>query len=368
MKGLAKVFLGLFFTILGFMACLFSTYATIIPITMNFKGSKQLILVGIFIIIQITVFILAMTKNYIGKNTPQHYILVSRIVDFLMVVSIISTITFFSMDSKVTIEHSKSIAEIYRIVPFLNNFPCYKWILDMTTNIIFIWAICIILDMLSVKMPLIGFDLVFGFQHKTEHVTMFKMIFSIITYKPKMIIQHKYNMLTNSEHIENTEQIQNKDSELLINAAENVVIEDSELLKITEHIENSEQIQNNSEPTNAEITEQLEDAENTEHITESNNAENTEHIEIQNISELQNNVVNFSTKNNSALNEITEQITEYLIQNYSAHDVVKSFEKMFNLKKTDYRKIQNMLKENNIIYTNKCYMYMEELKNDKAML
>lgn len=198
MKIVNKLFrflIGCILIALGVCSAIFSTYATIIPITMSFRSVTQTIMIGIFIIVQISVFFLAMTKNYIAKETPQHYLLINRIANILLIVSIVSTITFFTINKHNVAGHKDSIIDLYKVIPFMERLPFYDWVLGITINFVFIWAICIILDLLAIKMPIIGFDVIMGIQEKQVYNTLISKLIAIVTYKPKMWIETKYNSL-----------------------------------------------------------------------------------------------------------------------------------------------------------------------------
>jgi len=195
MKKLFKIMVGLFLILLGIFSAVFSTYATLVPIVMSFTDYIRIIMIGIFVIIQISVFFLSMTKNYIAREAPQHYVLINRLANILMFVSIISTMTFFTNNAQTVLEHEKALSEIYRVIPGLKILPFYDWILDISVNVIFIWSVCIILDILAIKSPLIGFDIMFGIKEKHHQITITSMIFAILTYKPKLFIETKYNEL-----------------------------------------------------------------------------------------------------------------------------------------------------------------------------
>lgn len=105
LNSIFRISIGLVLILLGICSAIFSTYATIIPISMSFKEVTKSIMIGIFIIVQVSVFFLAMTKNYIARETPQHYVLISRIANILLIVSIVSTITFFTLNKHSVIEH-----------------------------------------------------------------------------------------------------------------------------------------------------------------------------------------------------------------------------------------------------------------------
>jgi hypothetical protein len=195
LNSIFRISIGLVLILLGICSAIFSTYATIIPISMSFKEVTKSIMIGIFIIVQVSVFFLAMTKNYIARETPQHYVLISRIANILLIVSIVSTITFFTLNKHSVIEHQKSVVDLYKVVPFMDKLPFYDWVLGITVNFIFIWAICIILDLLAIKMPIIGFDVIMGIKEKQTVTTTLSKICAIIADKPKRWIDTRYNSL-----------------------------------------------------------------------------------------------------------------------------------------------------------------------------
>lgn len=284
LNKLFRGLIGLFLILLGLCSAIFSTYATIIPISLSFKDIAKIVIIGIFIIVQVSVFFLTMTKNYIAKETPQHYLLINRISNMLMLVSIVSTITFFNM-SKHSIEgHKESIIDIYRIIPGLNILPFYNWIIDITINIVFIWSVCIILDVLAIKMPLIGFDIMMGIKEKRSYTTMLSMIIAILTHKPKTFIENKY-----SEILENN---QNK--------------------KVIEKVDRVE----------------LEQSKN-------------------------------RIKSLSNLDQKYNKIKDFLEQEYKPNQFIKSFQEKFKLTITEYRKISERLKKDNIIYTDNRKTYLK---------
>ena len=314
MNKLIKFLIGMFLIFLGIFSALFSTYATIIPISMSFKNYTKLIMIGIFVIIQISVFFLAMTKNYIARETPQHYILINRIANSLMVVSIISTITFFSMNSQTVLEHQKSISELYRIIPGLKLLPFYNWILDISVNIIFIWSVCIILDVLAIKSPLIGFDIIFGIKYKRNYTTIFSMIFAILTHKPKILIESKYKSLGY------------KISDLKVEKSKPEIIK-SEILE-----QKSRPILEKSEKKVLELSDGL-----------------------------RSRLLDQDSKNKKS------EIIEFLIQTYRPNQKIEKFQTKFNLTLTNYRKILEQLKEENIIYTQNRNTYLKGVNYDRDL-
>lgn len=316
MNKLIKFLIGMFLILIGIFSALFSTYATIVPISMSFKNYTKLIMIGIFVIIQISVFFLAMTKNYIARETPQHYILINRIANILMFVSIVSTITFFSMNSQTVSEHEKSISELYRIIPGLKLLPFYNWILDISVNIIFIWSICIILDVLAIKSPLIGFDIMFGIKYKRNYTTIFSMIFAILTHKPKILIESKYKSLgykisdlkiEKSRYENNKSEISDQKSKLKSEKSRPslTLISDKKVLEISDGL-------------------QTKDSENKK-----------------------------------------SEIIEFLIQTYRPNQKIEKFQTKFNLTLTNYRKILEQLKEENIIYTQNRNTYLKGVNYDR---
>jgi hypothetical protein len=190
-----NIFLAVALIILGVACGIVSTYATINPIQKAFTGDVRYIMIGLFIIVQISVFFLAMMKHYIEKEAPQHYLLVSRISNLLMVVSIVSTITFFNMNKHIVEEHSESIKEIFNIIPYVTNLAFYDWMVNVTVNIIFTWSVCVLLDVMAIKLPPVGFDLLAGIKNKRRQHSFFGMLLAILMYKPKTIVETKYKEL-----------------------------------------------------------------------------------------------------------------------------------------------------------------------------
>ena len=164
-----NVFLATALILLGVACGIVSTYATINPIQKAFTGDVRYIMIGLFIIVQISVFFLAMMKHYIEREAPQHYLLVSRISNLLMVVSIVSTITFFNMNKHIVKEHSETIKEIFNVIPYAADLAFYNWMVNITTNIIFTWSVCVLLDVMAIKLPPVGFDLLAGIKNKRRH-------------------------------------------------------------------------------------------------------------------------------------------------------------------------------------------------------
>ena len=190
-----NMFLAMILIMLGIACGVVSTYATINPIQKAFTGDVRYIMIGLFIIVQISVFFLAMMKHYIEKEAPQHYLLVSRISNLLMVVSIVSTITFFNMNKHIVKAHSDSVKEIFNIIPYVNNLAFYDWMVNVTTNLIFTWSVCVLLDVMAIKLPPVGFDLLAGIKNKRRQHSFIGMLAAIIIYKPKTLIESKYKEL-----------------------------------------------------------------------------------------------------------------------------------------------------------------------------
>lgn len=190
-----NMFLAAILILLGIACGIVSTYATINPIQKAFTGDVRYIMIGLFIIVQISVFFLAMMKHYIEREAPQHYLLVSRISNLLMIVSIVSTITFFNMNKHIVKAHSDSIKEIFNIIPYVNNLVFYDWMVNVTTNLIFTWSVCVLLDVMAIKLPPVGFDLLAGIKNKRRQHSLIGMLTAIIIYKPKTLIESKYKEL-----------------------------------------------------------------------------------------------------------------------------------------------------------------------------
>ena len=190
-----NIFLATALILLGVACCVVSTYATINPISMSFKGQVKYIMVALFVIVQISVFFLAMTKHHIEREAPQHYLLVSRISNLLMIVSIVSTITFFNMNKHIVNAHSESVKELFNIIPYVKNLAFYDWLVNVTTNMIFTWSVCVLLDVMAIKLPPVGFDLLAGIKHKRRQHSLLGMILAILMYKPKTLIESKYKEL-----------------------------------------------------------------------------------------------------------------------------------------------------------------------------
>jgi len=189
------MFLAAALILLGIACCVVSTYATINPISMSFKGQVKYIMVALFVIVQISVFFLAMTKHHIEREAPQHYLLVSRISNLLMIVSIVSTITFFNMNKHIVNAHSESVKELFNIIPYVKNLAFYDWLVNVTTNMIFTWSVCVLLDVMAIKLPPVGFDLLASIKHKRRQHSLLGMILAILMYKPKTLIESKYKEL-----------------------------------------------------------------------------------------------------------------------------------------------------------------------------
>lgn len=200
-----NIFLATALILLGVACGIVSTYATINPIQKAFTGDVRYIMIGLFIIVQISVFFLAMMKHYIEREAPQHYLLVSRISNLLMIVSIVSTITFFNMNKHIVKEHSESIKEIFNIIPYVNNLAFYDWMVNVTTNIIFTWSVCVLLDVMAIKLPPVGFDLLAGIKNKRRQHSLIGMLAAIIIYKPKTIIETRYKELYELKQLEQVE-------------------------------------------------------------------------------------------------------------------------------------------------------------------
>lgn len=205
-----NIFLATALILLGVACGIVSTYATINPIQKAFTGDVRYIMICLFIIVQISVFFLAMMKHYIEREAPQHYLLVSRISNLLMIVSIVSTITFFNMNKHIVKEHSESIKEIFNIIPGISNLAFYDWLINTTTNIIFTWSVCVLLDVMAIKLPPVGFDLLAGIKNKRRHHSLIGMLAAIIIHKPKTIIETRYKELYELKQDVKTEQLKEK--------------------------------------------------------------------------------------------------------------------------------------------------------------
>jgi hypothetical protein len=201
----ANIFLAITLILLGIACGIVSTYATINPIQKAFTGDVRYIMIVLFVIVQISVFFLAMMKHYIEREAPQHYLLVSRISNLLMIVSIVSTITFFNMNKHIVKAHSDSIKEIFNIIPYVNKLGFYNWMVNITTNIIFTWSVCVLLDVMAIKLPPVGFDLLAGIKNKRRQYSLIGMLAAIIIYKPKTMIENKYKELYELKRLESAE-------------------------------------------------------------------------------------------------------------------------------------------------------------------
>jgi hypothetical protein len=198
-----RKFIASILILLGIASAIVSTYATVQPLSMAFTGSTKQIMVGMFIVVQLGVFFMAMTKHYIAKETPQHYVLINRISNILIIVSIVGTITFFQLNRHYVAEHTKSIEDLFSAVPFLSSLSWYDWLVNLTVNFIFTWSVCVLLDVMAVKLPLIGFDLTMKIKHKRVHETILTMSWAILTQPVRALVKSKYDKLSLTNNLTN---------------------------------------------------------------------------------------------------------------------------------------------------------------------
>jgi len=397
MKKLFNILIGITLILIGILSGIFSTYATIIPISLSFDGSTKVTIVGIFVIVQVSVFFLAMIKNYIAMEIPQHYILVRRITNILMLVSIVSTVTFFNMQKHGVIAHQKSIDDIYNIIPFLKVTPFYDWLVNITINIIFIWSVCIILDVLAIKSPLIGFDIMFNIKSKTkiENTTIASMIYTILTYKPKQIIESKYLEIKKKDIYKNEDifiEGLNKKNDKLDPKIMPKLLEESSLNnqnnnQIILDKKSDENILKNNEKNSDYLSlkkplkksfkligkkselkkRKRKQASNVDACKNEKNNRNNNRLNNQNKNRIileQKIGINNRKNDDKKIDKKIEKITDYLRTNFNENEFVKSFQKMFNLSIVEYKIIRQKLKENNVIYVkgNKSYLAKQDSK------
>ena len=76
---------------------------------------------------------------------------------------------------------------------------------NITTNIIFTWSVCVLLDVMAIKLPPVGFDLLAGIKNKRRQHSLIGMLMAIIIYKPKTIIETRYKELYELKQLEQAE-------------------------------------------------------------------------------------------------------------------------------------------------------------------
>ena len=99
------------------------------------------------------------------------------------------------MNKHIVKAHSDSVKEIFNIIPYVNNLAFYDWMVNVTTNLIFTWSVCVLLDVMAIKLPPVGFDLLAGIKNKRRQHSLIGMLTAIIIYKPKKLIENKYKEL-----------------------------------------------------------------------------------------------------------------------------------------------------------------------------
>ena len=99
------------------------------------------------------------------------------------------------MNKHIVKAHSDSVKEIFNIILYVNNLAFYDWMVNVTTNLIFTWSVCVLLDVMAIKLPPVGFDLLAGIKNKKRQHSLIGMLAAIIIYKPKTLIESKYKEL-----------------------------------------------------------------------------------------------------------------------------------------------------------------------------
>jgi len=319
-KAIATIFI-----LLGIASAIVSTYATIQPLSMAFAGSVKYIMIGMFVVIQLGVFFLAMTKHYVAKETPQHYSLVSTISNILMIVSIVGTITFFEINRHYVQEHINSIENLFNAIPFLSTLSFYNWLVDLTANFIFTWSVCILLDIMAVKLPLIGFDLTMRIKHKRINETLLNMSWAIFTQPVRTLIKTKYDKLSLTDNLANEvktgvgfriKTVKNKEAE--IDKSKNLTYSNQVI---------STDLQVRSE----------------EDSTPSNEDELAKKRLWDKSIALTNEVL--IRKNNSNFDDLTNKLEEYICSNYKVGETISTSDlrQKFNLTVNSWKKVKSRL-------------------------
>lgn len=199
---LGKIIIFIIMSGIGIYACYVSTGASLTVILKSFSGNTRVVLMNSVITIQVAMFFSNLSKNAVLKYRPQHYRFISRVGAMTFIVSVVSSIGFFvtsNIDAKTFKDNIYTVQQLYNLIPLFDILPFYNWIVKNTTNIIYIFLICVILDKISITFPLIGFDIMAGINFTDKQKlepSLIDKILVIIFHKPMKWINDKYNMIT----------------------------------------------------------------------------------------------------------------------------------------------------------------------------
>jgi hypothetical protein len=192
-----KNFIAILLVILAIITAFISTRVTIIPIAMEFKGGAKSVVILMYSVLQITMFLIALVKFTIKKATPQHYIFIIRIQKLLFAISILGTMSFFNMSRAHIAENKNTVEQLFNIIPFIDKAPFYTWLVDNVVYFGYIGLICVLLDLVSLKLPTIAYDLAYGLKDEAIIDTFWSKLGYLLTYRVVNKVNTAYNEAKN---------------------------------------------------------------------------------------------------------------------------------------------------------------------------
>jgi hypothetical protein len=192
-----KNFIAILLVILAIITAFISTKVTIIPISMEFKGGAKSVVILMYSVLQITMFLIALVKFTIKKATPQHYIFILRVQRLLFAISILGTMSFFNMSRAHIAENKNTVEQLFNIIPFVDKAPFYTWLVNNVVYFGYIGLICVLLDLVSLKLPTIAYDLAYGLKDEAVIDTFWSKLGFLLTYKVVNKVNTAYNEAKN---------------------------------------------------------------------------------------------------------------------------------------------------------------------------
>lgn len=189
-----RIIFAVLMLVIAIFATTVSTGLTIYSFNrMTNNMQDKMIVGGFFVLMQLMVLLGGLSLTFIAKYCPQHYKFIKLFTKVAFVLSVLSTTTYFSI-LDIT-EREKVITELLKLFPFL--FGTFKtWLIEVLTNVTLVWLSCIMLDLMAMRFPAVGIDLLIknNIVTKVDDIGFFGKVFYIFTAGIQTRINTKYSV------------------------------------------------------------------------------------------------------------------------------------------------------------------------------
>jgi len=166
-----RIGIGCMILILALASTVVSTYLSCVGLlqllnvlNISIEGTKEFTITFV-ILLQAMVFFGSIAKGFIAKYCPQHYRFISNFTSIAFFISVLSTMTFFSQFDNT--DRLDAVTSIIDLIPLIQG-GLREWLIDFLTSMSLIYVGAVALDLMSMRFPGVGSDLIFKIATKKK--------------------------------------------------------------------------------------------------------------------------------------------------------------------------------------------------------